>query len=232
MFGRNQNTVLAAALCLLGTVAQGTSQDCVPASDLGPKCAPFVGRLAANTCIRPGLVFLSDGKWSPVTTAKQSNTGKRTLDFFYVVDSRGAQARSGLVFVGIEQVMNQSGARDIKLSKNEDLNFEESEQKTEYGRSLQAGVSPTRPMRRWGKLDSGSIFDRLPAKRLDALQFPQAADNISRAPHARLYSYKTGSISCIPFIAKVTGQVRTVYGKALDLFSAESDVTEFEIRIE
>jgi hypothetical protein len=203
--------LLATAVVLSPIVAR--AEDCPPT--IPEDCKAYVSNLAAGACLRPGTVFVLNDKWQ--IAGRSKITERKRLEFFYVVDGTNASKKYAAIFVGIDRVGLQDAHTDIKLTQNKAFKFKSKEEKDIYSRALKHGGQPTQPMRKWSYLpDVGNVFQVEPADAIPQFDFPQAIGDIKHAPHARLYRYATGSISCVPFDAGLNSDVGLVLGKVVD----------------
>ena len=217
---------VSVAISLLAKAA--AAQDCP--TTISDDCKDYAANLAAGACIKPGSVFILNGKWEPAGRTKLSSPSH--LRFFYVVDGKTRTSKYDAIFVSIDRVGLQDAHTDVKLTQNKEFKFKSKEEKDIYSRALMRGGQPTQPMRKWSYLpEFGSIF----LKQSDVVsQFdiPQAIGDVKHAPHARLYRYATGNISCIPFGAGINSDVSLVLGKVIDSAIRPVKPLFFQVTIE
>jgi hypothetical protein len=208
------------------------AEDC--RGPLGPKCGTYTSKLDGNACLQPGSTLLNFGKgWVPIRRKKVILTEPTTLQFFYVVDGTLTKQENGVLFVGIERTQSQNVSRDVNLSRNINDEFEATVVKETYSRAVNLQSAATQVLRRWAFVPGvGSVWS-VDQEILRKFDFPQAVRNDSRRPHARLYRFEAGSISCIPFNTEVTSDDGTVLGVMIDVYGgAKEPADTFHIDLE
>ena len=231
--GGTAQTNASAMLLIVGLLSPGIAigQECPTAVSM--QCSEYADQLAAGACLKPGSVFVLKDKWEPAAHAKISFNGQKGIRFFYVVDGRNISTKYDALFVSIDRVGQQTAHADVKLTQNQALNFKATEDKQIFSRALESDGQPTQPMRQWSYLpDFGNVF-LLKSKNVIAnFDIPQAIGDPKHAPHARLYRYETGSISCIPFGAGLNSDVDQILGKIIDMSAQPPQTIFFKMSIE
>jgi hypothetical protein len=213
--------------CLITLTISGSAQDCP--GPVGPSCAPYAAAFTKNACIRPGMTFIDYGiGWNSLPLKKKIIHGEPiTLEFVRIVDGTQTKQTNGLLFVGIERVSKPG--TNIALSRNKDDGFSGSERKEVYSRAVTWQSGATQVLRNWGLVpEVGSIWEVDPDI-LKAFDFPQALKGDDRSPHARLYRFQAGSMSCVPFSVEVTDDVTEVFGTVVDVYGDSKENVRFHV---
>jgi hypothetical protein len=206
-------------------------QECPTA--LSMQCSQYADKLAAGACLKPGSIFVLKDKWEQAARAKISFNGQKDVRFFYVVDGKNISTKYDVLFVSIDRVGQQTAHADVKLTQNQALKFKTTEDKQKYSRALKSDGQPTQPMRQWSYFsDFGNVFLLKTKTVIADFDIPQAIGDTKHAPHARLYRYETGNISCIPFGAELNSDVDLILGKIIDTSAQPTRTTFFRISIE
>jgi hypothetical protein len=172
-------------------------------------------------------------KWEPAARTKISFNGQKAIQFFYVVDGKNISAKYDVLFVSIDRVGQQTAYAEVKLTQNRAFKFKSGEDKQKYSRALKSDGQPTQPMRQWSYLpDFGNVFLLKTKSVIADFDIPQAIGDPKHFPHARLYRYETGSISCIPFGAGLNSDVDQILGKIIDTSAQPPRAIFFQISIE
>jgi len=116
-----------AGIVFLSADSIALSSECQPVRT-APSCAAYQGRLAANSCLNTGVIFVEqDGGWTPVVHNRVPYPSKKTLNFFYVVDASRTRQPNGLVFVGIARTLGISSPSAVRLKQNDQFGFDQKE---------------------------------------------------------------------------------------------------------
>jgi hypothetical protein len=226
---RNASAVLAIASLLFPGPAN--SQEC-PAN-VSAECTAYLANLAPGVCLRPGSVFVLKEKWESAERTRIKFSGQKRVQFFYVVDGTSGAAKFDILFVSIDRVGQQTTQSNVKLTRNQTLSFKSKEEKQKYSRALRPGGQPTQPMRQWSYVpEVGNVFLVKENSIISEFDIPQAINDIKHTPHARLYRYETGNISCIPFRAGLHSDVDLILGKVVDTSGPAPKTVLFRVTIE
>jgi hypothetical protein len=204
--------------------------DCAKAEDLGSACTPYASGLAPAACLRPGAIFVRKQQWELASRTTITYADQQRLEFFYVADARSATDSYRVLFVGIDRRFGERRDTRVKLTQNREFGFKKFEEKDHYSAALK-GRPLTEQMVRWGQLPSiKSIYDT-DLGALPKFNFPTAIEDNNHVPHARLYRYQTGSITCIPFFAGINADVDEYLGTIVDLSSNAYPEKPFRITV-
>jgi hypothetical protein len=226
---RNASALFAiASLLFPGDVR---SQGC-PAS-VSAECTAYLANLAPGACLKPGSVFVLKEKWESAERTRIKFSGQKRIQFFYVVDGTSGATKFDILFVSIDRVGQQTTQSNVKLTRNQALRFKAKEEKQKYSRALKSGGQPTQPMRQWSYVpEVGNVFLLKEHNIISEFDIPQAINDIKHTPHARLYRYETGNISCIPFGAGLHSDVDLILGKVVDTSGPAPKTVLFRVTIE
>ena len=210
------------------TMAPAIAGDC-PAK-VSARCARYADDLTAGLCLKPGTILVKTDKWVSAARTKIPFDTRRRVHFVYVVDGTNTSAAYDSIFVGVDRVGQQTAHSDVILTQNWSFRFKTEVQKPTYSRAITDGPL-TQKMRQWSYLpDVGNVFLLKDSDITAEFNIPQAISDSKHAPHARLYRFETGSISCIPFSVGLNSDVDVILGKVVD--SSEKDPILFRVTIE
>jgi hypothetical protein len=241
-FARNRNRSTEMKIfCAFGAlIAAGVmfttaprAEDCPPINTLGKKCGPYIGRLADNACFSPGSIFVQKTRWEPAERNKIAySKSKKSVAFMYVVDGRKSKTKFDTIFVGVDRVGQQTSDSKIKLTKNKEFKFKKAEDKQKYSQGLNPTIGPTQIMRQWADLpDLGNVF-LLKRAEVSDFDMPEATNAPMHRPHARMYRFDTGSVTCIGFDAGLNSDVDLILGKVVDSSRGSLKQTFFRLSVE
>jgi hypothetical protein len=217
--------------CFISLTSSGSgAQDCP--GPVGPSCASYSASFTKDACIRPGVTFIDYGVgWNSLPLKKKIfHSEPITLEFVHIVDGTQTKQTNGLLFVGIERV--SKAGTSVALSRNVTDGFAGSEEKYKYSQAVTWQASATRVLRQWGKVpDVGNIWE-LDSGTMKDFDFPQAVKSDDRSPHARLYRFQAGSISCVPFATEAWDDITEVFGTVVDVYGANKEHARFHVILE
>lgn len=207
------------------------AQECTK-TNLAESCSSIIGDLAKDQCLIVGETYIKDrGAW--YWTKKHNIFPKADfIDLFTVIDGSNRNTKYGTIFLGVERISNRKSSNEVDLKRNKNSNFEISELKKRYSRSVQRKSIPTDAVTAWLKIRGyGNLYQNLPNSTLKQFDF-DLGEAKDRHLRAQLIRHKSSAVSCIGFDIGYERHFKEIHGVVIDLDNPNFPENDFEIVLE